>query len=211
MSTKSYAASKRSAHAELGHAIRNLQGEIRRRNEQIQKLTSRSGKTSWSEVGKRQYLGNEVEELKRQNAKDAAKIKSLEKDAKAALALLNEALEIERGAEAFRRKYTGLVLDANQRHAALGVDIKKIDAKIRELEADYNRAGTLDIAAKGFIRDRQKALKAKRDAAVRGQQKQIERKRLFESKIALVDKVTSSGLAGWGFAALGGLFVAANI
>ena len=112
----------------------------------------------------------------------------------------------------FRAKYLALARDADQRLVLLAADVDKIDARTRELEADYKRAGPLEIAAKGFIRDRQKALKGKRDGIGVEQKKQKERKQAFASKVALVDKVTSSsGLAGWGVAALGGLFVAANL
>jgi len=212
MSTKSYVADKRSAYAALNSPILALQSAIQKRKDKISKLGGRSGDTSWTEFGKRQYLGNEVDELKRKNETDASKIKGLEKAWKNSLALLNEAIEIDRSAADFRAKYLALARDADQRLVLLAADVNKIDARTRELEADYKRAGPLEIAAKGFIRDKQKALKAKRDSIGLEQKKQKERKQAFASKITLVDKVTSSsGLAGWGVAALGGLFVAANI
>ena len=211
MSAQSYVADTKKSLEDIVRSVRNLEGEIKRRNEQIAKLNKRSGKTGWSEVGKRQYLGNEVEELKRQNSKDAAKIKDLKKDAEKAKAKYDEAREIAANPSRFKTKFTGLVRDANDRIALAGNEIKKIDSKIKELDADYNRAGALDLAAKSFIRDRQKDLKAKRAKLMETQKKLADRRKDFESKIALVDKVTGSNLAGWGIAALGGLFVAANI
>jgi chromosome segregation ATPase len=211
MSAQSYVADTKKSYEDIVHAIRNREGEIKRRNEQIAKLTRRSGKTDWNEVGKRQYLGNEVEELKRQNAKDAGKIKDLKKDLDKAKGLYEEAVLIARDPSRFKSRAQAMVKDTNDRIALLAADIKKIDKRVKELDADYNRAGTLDIGAKGYIRDRQKDLKQKRDKAVKAQQDLADRRKKFESKVALVDKVTGSNLAGWGVAALGGLFVAANL
>ena len=211
MSAKSYVEDTRKSYQDIVHGIRNLEGEVKRRNEQISKLSKRSGSTGWSEVGKRQYLGNEIEELKKKNAKDAATIKDRKKDLEKAKAIFEEAVVIARDPVRFKTRMYALVKDTSDRTALLTAEIKKVDKRITELDADYNRAGTLDIAAKGYIRDQQKTLKAKREKFVKGQNEQADRRKQFESKIALVDKVTRSNLAGWGVAALGGLFVAANL
>ena len=211
MSAQSYVEDTRKSYQDIVRGIRNLEGEIKRRNEQISKLSKRSSKTEWSEVGKRQYLGNEVEELKKKNSKDAATIKDRKKDLEKAKARYDEANLIARAPARFKSRMQAMVKDANDRIAAMAAEIKKIDKRVKDLDADYNRAGTLDIAAKGYIRDRQKDLKAKREKLVKGQNEQADRRKQFEAKIALVDKVTGSNLAGWGFAALGGLFVAANL
>lgn len=211
MSAQSYVEDTRKSYQDIVRGIRNLEGEIKRRNEQISKLSKRSSKTEWSEVGKRQYLGNEVEALKKKNSKDAATIKDRKKDLEKAKARYDEANLIARDPARFKSRMQAMVKNANDRIAAMAAEIKKIDKRVKELDADYNRAGTLDIAAKGYIRDRQKDLKAKREKIVKGQNEQADRRKQFEAKIALVDKVTGSNLAGWGFAALGGLFVAANL
>ena len=211
MSAKSYVEDTRKSYQDIVHGIRNLEGEIKRRNEQISKLSRRSSSTGWSEVGKRQYLGNEVEELKKKNSKDAATIKDRKKDLEKAKALFEEAVVIARDPARFKSRMYAMVKDTSDRTALLTAEIKKIDKRISELDADYNRAGTLDIAAKGYIRDRQKEAKSKREKFVKAQNDQADRRKTFEAKIALVDKVTRSNLAGWGVAALGGLFVAANL
>jgi len=211
MSAQSYVESSKKSYDDIVHAVRNREGEIKRRNEKIGQLKNRSDKTSWNEMGKRQYLGNEIEELQRGNIKDAAKIKDLKKDLEKAKGRLKEATTIAENPGRFKSKYVALVKDANDRIADAAREIKKIDSKVKALEADHDRAGVLDVGAKRFIRSKQNDLKERRSKLTKSQNEQADRRKGFESKIALVTKVAGSNLAGWGVAALGGLFVAANL
>ena len=211
MSTQSYVSDKKKVVSDLLKAVRDLEGQISRNSEEIRKIQARRQKAGGLEFGKKQYLGNEIEELQAKSAKAGAKKKSLLEDKKKADALLAEALVIAKDPAGFKRKHQGLVRDADQRAALHNKEISKNNAKIQELQRDYDRAGFTDIAAKGYIRDRQKALQGKNASLKKAIEDQKKRRQGFEAKIALVDKITATSLAGWGVAALGGLFVAANI
>lgn len=211
MSTQSYVADKRKVVNDLLKAARDLEGQISQNTAEIRKLDARRHKAGGLELGKRQYLGNEIEALQAKNAKAGAKRKDILESKKKADALLAEALVIAQDPEAFKRKYQGLVRDSDQRVKLHTADISKHNAKIRDLQKDYDRAGVTDILAKGYIRDRQKAHKAQVATLNKAIADQKKRRQGFESKIALVEKITAVNFAGWGVAALGGLYVAANL
>lgn len=211
MSTQSYVADKQKVVNDLLKSIHDVEREISKNTAEMRKVQDRIKKAGGFEFGKKQYLGNEIEALQAKNTKAASKRKALLEDKKKADALLAEAKVIAKDPAAFKRKYQSLVRDSDQRVGLHNKEIAKNNAKIQEFQRDYDRAGALDLAAKGFIRDRQKALQSKNASHKKAIDEQKKRRQGFEAKLALVEKITATGFAGWGVAALGGLFVAANL